>query len=478
MRVSIIRSLRQRGWWFGVAFALAMTIGWTQPAWALIVGGEGNDPMHDPGWPKGAAAVFNTQSRVAFWEGPPFGGGQYHAECRGDTEAFQRVLDEFAKIDNPFIRVVLHDGVGKSFWLNTNQEKEKAEKAKVDWIFMVWQPERRNMQRRLPVGISAIGKHEPAIIAQLDVYTGGSIHWKDVVVPEGIEVIDQRLETHGFTTADGTVLEGTVIDIATRKPLKASLILQRIEPQKQGGYAYTNLVEVASDSDGHWTLKNAPQEWCRLLLTADGYAPRVIGYGKYDDQPHWSEHNSGLSKPGIVTGRVVDSDGQPLADVDVRIDAIEVKSAGAYESLSDSTIKTDAEGRFSFEVLPLGTAKVRVHKPGYIGHGMGNKIEIPASDLKLEMQLAAKLRVSIDFSETKRAGGYLVHIEPEGGEQVGKWSGDGDINANNEFICENIPQGRYVVTSRPNPGSTDQQTDPITVDLKGGATTEVTIKSK
>jgi hypothetical protein len=34
---------------------------------ALIFGGEGNDPLNDPGWPVGAAAVFNVTERVAYW---------------------------------------------------------------------------------------------------------------------------------------------------------------------------------------------------------------------------------------------------------------------------------------------------------------------------------------------------------------------------------------------------------------------------
>jgi len=36
---------------------------------ALIMGGEGNKPINDPGWPKGAAEIFNHPGRVAWWEG-------------------------------------------------------------------------------------------------------------------------------------------------------------------------------------------------------------------------------------------------------------------------------------------------------------------------------------------------------------------------------------------------------------------------
>src|SRR5215471_5457017 len=87
---------------------------------AIILGGAGNSPVSDPGWPTGAAAIFNVTSRIAWWEGPPFGGGQWHAECRGDAKALSAVLADFEKLDVKSKRIVLHDGVGNSFWLNIN----------------------------------------------------------------------------------------------------------------------------------------------------------------------------------------------------------------------------------------------------------------------------------------------------------------------------------------------------------------------
>ena len=119
--------------------AMTMVIVPTQTALAVITGGEGNRPVADPGWPKGATAVFNNPVRIAWWEGPPFGGGQWHAECRGDAKAFNAVLADFAKVDVKTKRLVVHDGVGRSFWLNSNRDPAKQAAARVDWVFMVWQ---------------------------------------------------------------------------------------------------------------------------------------------------------------------------------------------------------------------------------------------------------------------------------------------------------------------------------------------------
>ena len=211
--------------------ALAMAAIPGRSAFALITGGEGNSPLRDPGWPQGAAVIFNHQARVAWWEGPPFGGGQWHAECRGDTKTFNAVMADFAKLDVQTKRIVVHDGIGRSFWLNPNREPEKQEAARIDWIFMVWQPANWERLRKMPADLTPpdVRDADQGPPAQIDVYTGGNLRWADVIVPEGIEVIDQRLEAHGFTLADGVVLEGNVIDLATQQPLAARVGLQRVD---------------------------------------------------------------------------------------------------------------------------------------------------------------------------------------------------------------------------------------------------------
>jgi hypothetical protein len=106
-------------------------------SFAVIFGSEGNKPIDDPGWPAGAGIVFNQPGRIAYWEGPPFGGGQWHSECRGDAKLFNAALASFANIDAKTKRLVVHDGIGHSFWLNMNNEPLKAAAAQMDWSFTV-----------------------------------------------------------------------------------------------------------------------------------------------------------------------------------------------------------------------------------------------------------------------------------------------------------------------------------------------------
>jgi hypothetical protein len=446
-------------------------------AYAMITGGEGNKPISDPGWPAGAAAIFNHPGRVAWWEGPPFGGGQWHAECRGDTRALSAVLADFARLDVKLKRVVVHDGTGYSFWLAPNREKEKLESAKIDWMFMVWQPANWEHLRKLPADLNPTELSDTAPPAQIDVFTAG-ISWSDVTVPAGVVVVDQRLVAHGFTAADGVVLEGKVTDLSNQQPIAAAVKLQRVEPREEGGYLYPVVVEVKSDAQGHWVLKKAPAGWVRVVVEADGFVPKVAGHARFDDQPRWQSYDCGLARPATVSGRVTDDAGKPLEGVAVRLDDVQPESGGRYESPLEYAFKTDAEGRFRAEQVPRGTATIWLHKPGYCRPGLGLPIATPRDDVALQMMKAASVRVTVDFTGKERPAGYIVSIAPEGGEVVGSYGGSGNIDSGNQMTFEIVPPGRYVLRGRPNPGSDAEETGPVTVDLKGGQAVEVTLKAK
>ncbi len=462
--------------WLAVAIA---AVPFRQAA-ALITGGEGNAPIADPGWPKGAAAIFNNKARIAWWEGPPFGGGQWHAEYRGDAKVFKSVLDDFAKLEVKTKRVIVHDGEGASFWLNPDGEPAKRAAARMDWRFMVWQRANWEQLRKMPARFipADAGDAETGPPSQIDVYTGGTLRWSEVTVPKGLEVIDQRLEAHGFTIADGVVLEGKVVDLATRRPIAARMRLQRIEPQSKGGYHDTVVAEAVADVQGRWVLKRAPAGWYQLVIEADGYVPRIAGYARFDNQPLWQSYDSGLSRPGPVSGRVADHDGRPLVGVEVHIEDIEPDGGGRYESPREDPVRTDADGRFRSDRLPIGRARIWLQKSGYCRLGLGKPIVLPTKDLELTMIKAAQVRVTVNFSGTDRPTEYLVHLEPEGGEAVGKWSGSGAIDAKNQIAFDDVPPGRYVLQGRPNPGRVDQQTPPMPIILNVGRTTEVTLRAK
>ena len=150
------------------AFALATTglvLLASLSASALIMTGSGNQPVHDYGWPEGALAVANLESRVGWWEGPPFGGGEWHFLYQGNTEAFQEALAAFAAIRAPALDLVLHDG----------PQEDGILKKKVDWTFTVWVPANWHRLFNNPKSVFEADQpnfRQPVAPPRLEVYVG------------------------------------------------------------------------------------------------------------------------------------------------------------------------------------------------------------------------------------------------------------------------------------------------------------------
>ena len=114
--------------WSAAAMAwlvLAMAAGSAETAFAVRVGNPGNDPLPDPGWPKGAVAVFNHPARVQHWI---WEDASYIAEFRGDARSLSAILADFAKVDAKSKRLVARNGAGSDL------------KHPIDWAFNVWVP--------------------------------------------------------------------------------------------------------------------------------------------------------------------------------------------------------------------------------------------------------------------------------------------------------------------------------------------------
>lgn len=446
-------------------------------AFALIEGGTGNQTLADPGWPKGAVAIFNHPGRVAWWTGPPFGGGQWHADCRGDVKALNAVLKDFGQLDVKMKRIVVHDGAGHSFWLAPNREPEKLKAAEVDWVFMVWVPLVWEQLRKLPAELNPTGVGETSPPSQIDVFTK-NLRWSDVVVPPGIEIVDERLEAHGFAVTDGRVLEGKVTDIVTNQPLAATVRLQRMDRQVPGGDPYPVVASAKTDASGRWFIKHAPTDRIRVVVDAEGFAPRVAGYSQRDTQPGWSRNNTGLVRALPVSGHVLDDNGKPLADAEVTVASLQSADAGRYESPEPLTKRTGIDGKFVIAGVPIGRGTLRAFKTDYCQPSARTEVTATERQVTIKLVRAAKVIVTVDFGVKARVGDFLVEIEPEGGNRIGSYGGSGNINAKQQITFDYVPPGRYVLSGQPNPGSVNERTQKVMVELKGGDKPEITLKAK
>jgi hypothetical protein len=438
----------------------------------MITGGTGNEDVGDPGWPAGAATAFNTKQRIAWWEDPPFGGGRWHAECQGDADQLSQWLVDFAQIQSVPKRVVLRDGVGRSFWLDPNQQQALDRSLQVDWVFVIWQRDRWDFQKQLRRGVTAL--HDPTEVepvAELIVYTGGDVDWSRVTVPDGIAVSDERLEAHGFKPADGSVIEGRLTTVDSDMPLMASITLETVEPQAEGGYQHRTIAATASDADGRWIFQHLPPGWLRVVARCEGYAPRVLKYLSIDSSPQWQCADSQLAKSACLRGKVVDPSDQPLENADVHFDD------PLYESPDGYTATTDAQGDFAIDGIPRGTGSVWAYRSGYCRRGLRQQVQLPSEPIIIALEPAGSMRVSVLLSKP-RAGDYVVRIRDARGKEPGTWGGSGNLNADDWIDFTDIPAGKYVVSGQPNPGSADRRTDEIEVEVVGGQRVELQIRGR
>ncbi|MHC4604990.1 MAG: hypothetical protein ACYS6W_16870 [Planctomycetota bacterium] len=101
---------------------------------ALITGEHGNHPIENRGLPAGSVELANLPIRLGYWEGPPFGGGEYHFLYRCENTAeFNEALKTFADIKVKKLELVVRNGPEYSFWLKNDKEELSRAENLVDW---------------------------------------------------------------------------------------------------------------------------------------------------------------------------------------------------------------------------------------------------------------------------------------------------------------------------------------------------------
>ncbi|MBX3442983.1 MAG: carboxypeptidase regulatory-like domain-containing protein [Planctomyces sp.] len=459
---------------------LMLFAGLSQPkgAWALILGGEGNDPVRDPGWPTGAAEVANLKSRIAWWEGPPFGGGEWHFEFRGDTAAFQAALDALARIQAPERRLTILDGRGRSFWLDSSR-KPGGDDA-MDWEFVVWQPASFYRLFGSPGRTFLSGSEHyrgEVPTPELIVYVGGLIDWNRVVVPDGIEIADQRLESHGYVLEDGAVLEVRAWDMATLGPIAgAELVIESIEPQPTGGYAHRELAVVAADDSGRMVHQGVLEDWRQAFVRAPGFASRIVTHLR-GNEPRWRQFDVRLAKSQRIEGVIVDERGDPVPGATVRIDDLLGPDGRGYPATTSTQTTSDEQGQFVMEGIPEGYGRFRGYSPRHTFVGLGEVAELTEKPVTVRVVTAGEIAVTVELPDAPR-GSYIVEVAPEGGSRVGSWGGSAQLDPEGRHTFTNVPPGRYTLSARPNPGSESDRTREVIAEVKAGETAQVTLQAR
>jgi hypothetical protein len=153
-------------------------------------------------------------------------------------------------------------------------------------------------------------------------------------------------------SGNGSIV-GRVFDAATNTPIRRAQI--------QG----TNnelFVDTLSDDEGRFQLPNLPQGEWRVTVAKGGYFTWQPGQKRPFDPPPPIRLARGqrvstdvhLSRGGVITGRVSDDSGEPLAGLRVRV--YRAKMVKGYRRLEDvgAADQTDDTGAYRIFGLPPG----------------------------------------------------------------------------------------------------------------------------
>ncbi len=151
------------------------------------------------------------------------------------------------------------------------------------------------------------------------------------------------------------VIEGTVVDAATRKGIRGATVEIKNVNMGMGYY------RLETDSSGRFRIDDFIKHVrYRIEVSADGYVPYVttesIASGRYSIE---------LKREALLQGVVRDSSGKPLSGVEVRLSA---ENEGEYAETERRPIigTSDSSGRYYFARLAEGSYSIAFSKTGYI----------------------------------------------------------------------------------------------------------------
>jgi hypothetical protein len=452
---------------------------------ALITGSTGNQPVSDPGWPDGALAMANLPSRVGWWEGPPFGGGEWQFLYRGDSKTISDALTNFAAVRAPSLELVMHDGPETNIFIKDSGD------GRVDWTFTVWVPESWHHLYNNPAAAwdaNDSNFHKPVAAPRLDVYIGsGQVDWSQVKVPAGLQVRDERASASTVDLSGGSVVQAEVFDMDTGKTIRAAhLIVEKTSWTNvpEGHWETAPLADVETDATGRAEVAKIPADAIKVSIAAPGYVTRRLTQ-QGNPRPALLKFSTQLAKSSSIRGVVTDAEGKPIAGAKVYpasllgSDGFGYDTGFQYEPIAKSMVTTDAAGSFELPNMPAGYAQISVTAPGYYFGDILSIHPVPTTNLTLRLERAGKIAVSVSDKNGKPLSRFegnplLVNVESADGRN--NWSGGAMVGNDSTASFENVPPGKYRVTSRPNPATSNRDYAPEqTITVEGGKDNRVRI---
>ena len=430
-------------------FLIVALLGLVCPADALILTGTGNKPVNDPGWPSGAVDVANLPSRIGWWEGPPFGGGEWHFEFKGKTDAFQQALDAFSKVKAPVLDLFVHDGTQNSFVLDPNHKTTN----NIDWTFTVWVPDRWQALYGSDHPIMSsddpnAGKAMPA--PRIDLYVGGNsqVAFDQVKVPRNVTLHDERASTAGVDASAGTVFRVMVSDARSGLPLPGATVTVTTRDEK-GRYTKP-LTNAVSDAKGIAMVTGLSAGVFQISARAPGYVEAAVAYGDYPEHS-FQKFEVALAKAGAVSGTAVDENGAGVPGIHIIAANTLIATNVPYRTLNKPEATTDSAGRFTLADLPVGLVQIWVQSTNYFQANIFKYEPVPATGLSIGVRPSGSLLVRVVDADGHgiqqwKQQQIQINVTPSTGAVLGSWGGSANVGSDGTYFFSGVHPATYVVS--------------------------------
>ena len=283
---------------------------------------------------------------------------------------------------------------------------------------------------------------------------------------------------------DSSTIEGRVLNAATGAPLaKASLLLMRIGSTPDSG-DYMRSYAASSDSAGKFAIPNIDPGKYRLRASRNGFVTLEYGArasqhsGTLLDLDHPQQLNDvdlRLPPQGVISGRILDADGEPMAGA--RVQLLRSRYAGGKKGIStESTAYTNDLGEYRWpglapgkyyiyaenvESLPPASAPKEAYVPAYYPDATDTTGAVPldiaagadvhVGDMVLRKAATATVKGRVVVQLLDAQGSPSVSFSPQAGHNnstAGTFrSLPAKVNAAGEFEIHSLTPGSYAVVA-------------------------------
>lgn len=292
-------------------------------------------------------------------------------------------------------------------------------------------------------------------------------------IPEGNRATD--LGT--LVLARGVALEGSVVDSAG-KPVEGA----EIRVNDTGQPVPFRRLEAGGEPvglsglDGFFRIEDLRAgNTVDLSVARTGYGP---GEAREVQVPAEQPVRIVLQAVGAVSGRVVDPDGEPVADASVRVD-FRPRTSGGFMAFSGApqADQTDAEGSFRITDVMPGPVGLVAQAPGWQAGTVADLDLKPGEEkrgVEIVLSPAAVLEGRVLSPSGRALPGAEVHLPPEGMRRSGyhRAGTDGD----GRYVLDSLPPGQLTVeATHPDHGTARRQVElrvgdnSLDITLEGGS---------